>query len=45
MSDEAARLTANHWEHYVKTGTLSEAQIKAVSARKIGDFLDAIDIK
>lgn len=42
---EAARLTADHWEHYLKTGTMSEAQIKAASARKLDDYLHSINIK
>lgn len=42
VTDEASKLTAGLWEQYLKTGTLSEAQLKAVLARNLSDYLEAI---
>jgi len=45
VTEEANRLTADLWERYLKTGTLSEAQVKAVRARDLGHYLEAVRIK
>jgi len=45
VTDEAARRTAELWERFLKTGTRSKAQLKAVSARNPIDYLQAIKIK
>jgi len=42
VTDEAATLTAELWERYLKTGTLSASQFKAVSARDLGQYLEAM---
>jgi hypothetical protein len=41
-SDEAIRLAADAWNHYLETGTLTQGQLKAASAKtaaEFGDFL------
>jgi len=43
--DEAAMLTADHWKQFLKTGVLNEAQLKAASARDIGQYLEAMKTK
>lgn len=45
VTDEASRLMAGLWERYLKTGALSEAQLKAALARDLGHYLDAIRTK
>ena len=45
VTDEAAALTSALWERYLKTGTLSEAQITAASARDPGQYLEALKTK
>ena len=45
VSDEAWTLTAGLWKRYLKTGILSEAQIKAASARDLPGYLDGIRTK
>jgi hypothetical protein len=45
VTDEASKLTAELWERYLKTATLSEAQLKAVMARDLDHYLEAVKIK
>lgn len=45
VTDEASRLTAGLWDQYVKTGTLSKAQLEAALTRDLGHYLEAIRTK
>lgn len=45
VTGEAAGVTAGLWERYLQTGALSAAQLKAASARDLGQYLEAITAK
>jgi hypothetical protein len=42
VTDQASALTAEHWGRYLKTGTLSAAQLKAATARDLRQYLEAL---
>ena len=42
VTDEAVSLTTGLWERYLKTGALSASQLKAASARDLGQYLEAM---
>ncbi|NLF39102.1 transglutaminase domain-containing protein [bacterium] len=42
VTDEAAALTAAEWSRYLRSGTMSAAQLKAASARGLIQYLEAM---
>jgi hypothetical protein len=42
VSDEAARLTADGWKSFLKTGILPDACVNAAAATNLDSFLSAI---
>jgi hypothetical protein len=41
VSDEAVKLTVEEWSRYLKSGVLSQTQIKAASARSLEQYIKA----
>jgi hypothetical protein len=41
VSDEAIKVTADEWKRYLKSGVVSEKQIKASSARHLNQYLES----
>jgi hypothetical protein len=44
-TDEAVRLATEAWNHYLKTGTLTQGQIKAASAKTATELVEFLRVK